>query len=295
VHRVIPFSLRRWRKQGLISAKSRAEWDAFKLDLQRDAYDYVFDFQGLIKSATIAQLARLTKNGQRIGLANRTEGASYEPLARLAYTRAIRIAPHTHAIERSRQLVASALDKPIYSHLSFGFASINQEKLINTNDSISDKSVNTSRLTLFVHGTSRADKLWREASWVRLGQVLAARGYRIALPWGSETERLAAERIVQDINAASANAASVLNKMGLSELTRVITSSELVVGVDSGLVHIASGLNIPTVQLYNFPTSWRTGGYWSERIVNVEDTRTPGGPTEDAVLAAVASVTKAAS
>jgi heptosyltransferase-1 len=292
VHRVIPFSLRRWRKQGLISAKSRAEWDKFKLDLQRDAYDYVFDFQGLIKSATIAQLARLTKNGQRIGLANRTEGASYEPLARLAYTRAIRIVPHTHAIERSRQLVASALDKPIYSHLSFGFAIINNDKSVNTNDSITDKLVNTSRLAIFVHGTSRADKLWREASWVRLGQALVARGYRIALPWGSEAERLAAERIAQGINVVSANTACVLNKMGLSALTRVVASSELVVGVDSGLVHIASGLNISTVQLYNFPTSWRTGGYWSERIVNVEDTNTPGGPTEDAVLTAVRSVTK---
>jgi len=32
-----------------------------------------------------------------------------------------------------------------------------------------------------------------------------------------------------------------------------------VVGVDSGLSHIAVALGLPHVQLYNHPTAWRTG------------------------------------
>jgi heptosyltransferase-1 len=32
-----------------------------------------------------------------------------------------------------------------------------------------------------------------------------------------------------------------------------------VIGVDSGLSHIAVALNLPHVQIYNHPTSWRTG------------------------------------
>jgi len=31
------------------------------------------------------------------------------------------------------------------------------------------------------------------------------------------------------------------------------------IGVDSGLSHIAVALGLPHVQLYNFPTAWRTG------------------------------------
>jgi len=32
-----------------------------------------------------------------------------------------------------------------------------------------------------------------------------------------------------------------------------------VVGVDSGLSHIAVALGLPHVQIYNFDTAWRTG------------------------------------
>jgi heptosyltransferase-1 len=32
-----------------------------------------------------------------------------------------------------------------------------------------------------------------------------------------------------------------------------------VVGVDSGLSHIAVALDLPHVQVYNFATAWRTG------------------------------------
>ena len=32
-----------------------------------------------------------------------------------------------------------------------------------------------------------------------------------------------------------------------------------VIGVDSGLSHIAVALNLPHVQVYNFATAWRTG------------------------------------
>ncbi len=37
-------------------------------------------------------------------------------------------------------------------------------------------------LMVFVHGTSRDDKLWPEADWIALGRRLVAAGWRIALP-----------------------------------------------------------------------------------------------------------------
>jgi heptosyltransferase I len=287
VQRVIPIALRRWRKQGLLSSRSHAEWASFKRELQREAYDVVFDFQGLVKSAAIARLAHIAPGGQRVGLANRTEGASYEPLARAAYTRAVRVTPHTHAIERSRKLVQAVWTESAYSHLYFGFASDLRSRLSKKMWSICVNALNTGGFAMFIHGTSRADKLWREASWVSLGITLAQRGLSVMLPWGSEAEHAAAERIAQGINAVALNKCIVLPKLKLAELTAVLAQSVLVVGVDSGLVHIASGLDRPTVQLYNFPTAWRTGGYWSERTVNVE---AAGGPSDVAVMAAVQKV-----
>ena len=57
VHRVIPCALRRWRKdffKAETRAHTRAEWQAFKTDLQQEAYDVIIDLQGLTKSALVA-------------------------------------------------------------------------------------------------------------------------------------------------------------------------------------------------------------------------------------------------
>jgi len=55
------------------------------------------------------------------------------------------------------------------------------------------------------------------------------------------------------------------------------------IGVDSGLSHIAVAIDLPHVQLYNFPTAWRTGplpehGHRHQRAVE----RSPA-PALDAV------------
>jgi len=42
-----------------------------------------------------------------------------------------------------------------------------------------------------------------------------------------------------------------------------------VIGVDSGLSHIAVALDLPHVQIYNFDTAWRTGPLGSARQVAV--------------------------
>jgi heptosyltransferase-1 len=45
----------------------------------------------------------------------------------------------------------------------------------------------------------------------------------------------------------------------LDALTDALATCAGVVGVDSGLSHIAVALDLPHVQIYNFDTAWRTG------------------------------------
>jgi heptosyltransferase-1 len=47
--------------------------------------------------------------------------------------------------------------------------------------------------------------------------------------------------------------------MGLDALTDTMAACAGVIGVDSGLSHIAVALDLPHVQIYNFDTAWRTG------------------------------------
>ena len=244
INEVIECALRRWIKAWWTS-DVRAEWRAFRARLQRHRYDAVLDLQGLTKSAVIARMA----HGTSYGLANRTEGAGFEPTARWLVNHAIRIEPRTHALDRSRQLAARALGYSLQGSPRFGLKARLAAPAENVSVSLATPTV------VFVHGTSRDDKLWPEANWIELGLRVIAQGWRVALPHAGALERLRAHRL----QVALGSAAEVWPAMGLDALTDRMGSTQGVIGVDSGLSHVAVALNLPHVQLYNFPTAWRTG------------------------------------
>ncbi len=237
VHRVIECELRRWR-QSPFSAATRGEWRAFKQNLQQESYDAVIDLQGLTKSALVSRLARLAPQGRRYGLAAASEGSSFEAPARWLVDVAVTLPTHIDAETRSRELCAKALGYALPATKSYGLRS---------------SAATTSQVAL-VHGSSRADKLWPLASWQALGQRLNEQGYDVALPHGSDTEEAMAQRI-----AGAIGRAQVWPRLGLDALTDALGGCAGVVGVDSGLSHIAVALDLPHVQIYNFDTAWRTG------------------------------------
>jgi len=236
---VIECALRQWSKSWW-SGQTRAQWRAFRDRLEHEHYDAVLDLQGLTKSALITRLATLAPAGKRYGLANRTEGASHEPPARWLVDHPIRIEPRTHALDRARVLAARALHYTPHGAPTFG---------------LRRGAAPRTRTLVFVHGTSRDDKLWPEEHWIELGRYLIAQGWRIALPHAGAAELERAERL----QSALGDAAEVWPPMTLDALVDRMSATEGVIGVDSGLSHIAVALDLPHVQIYNFPTAWRTG------------------------------------
>jgi heptosyltransferase-1 len=268
VGEVIECALRRWTKTWWTS-ETRAEWRGFRAHLRRRRYDAVLDLQGLTKSAVIARLARLTHEGASHGLANRTDGAGFEAPARWLVDHAIHVEPHIHALDRSRVLAARALGYPLQGPPVFGLRSLGAAR--------------TAAPTLvFVHGTSRDDKLWPEDHWIALGRRTLAQGWRIALPHAGSPEYERAQRL----KATLGEGAEVWPAMGLDALVDRMATTQGVIGVDSGLSHIAVALDLPHVQLYNFPTAWRTGpqvAHGHDHQVSVQARPTP---TVDEVWAA---------
>ena len=240
VHRVIECELRRWRKAPL-SAQTRREWRAFKTELQREAYDAVIDLQGLTKSALVAWLARLAPGGQRYALANQTDGSGYEAPTRWVADVALRVEPHSHAVQRGRELCARALGYAVPAQESFGLQA-------------QATSASGRPCVALVHGTSRADKQWPHEHWLELARRLDAAGFDVALPHGTPAEQQRSEAMAR----AMAHAV-VWPRLGLDALTDALAGCTGVIGVDSGLSHIAVALDLPHVQLYNFDTAWRTG------------------------------------
>jgi heptosyltransferase-1 len=249
VHRVIACDLRYWRKN-IWAPETRIQWRAFLTELQQQRYDAIIDLQGLTKSALVTWLARTSAKGKRYAMANATDGSAYERPTRWVADVAIDLEQHTHAMTRGRVVCASALKYEVPSILGYG---LNIEQSIH----------NGKKTVVFVHGTSRADKEWPLANWHELGLRLSNAGYQIVLPHGNEEERLRSVAMAEMIPKAI-----VWPRMTIDKLMQAMSSTAGVIGVDSGLSHIAVALNLPHVQIYNFATAWRTGpvGKANEKI-----------------------------
>ncbi len=98
---------------------------------------------------------------------------------------------------------------------------------------------------LLFHATSNPDKKWPADRWAALATRMMARGLRVLLPWGSAAEHDDA----QDI-AARAPGTIVLPAMSVRALGAAIGRAALVVGVDTGFVHMAHALRRPTVMIF---------------------------------------------
>jgi len=97
---------------------------------------------------------------------------------------------------------------------------------------------------VLLHATARADKEWPEANWRMLAAVLGA-DVDLVVPFGTEAERERASRI-----AAATPRARVPDRAPLDAVARLIAGAAFVVGVDTGLVHLAAALGRPTLGIY---------------------------------------------
>lgn len=260
---VIPVAIRRWRKT-LFCASTWQEIGGFRKRLAQTAYDAVLDTQGLIKSGFITFLA----HGRCYGYAAEV---AREPLASYFYDKTFVIPPNAHAVERNRWLSAAAFNYPVDLPLDYGI----------TAPDLAFPWLTGARHAVLLTATSRDDKLWSEAHWIAVARHLVDRGVTPVLPSGSPVERQRAERI-----AADAPGSIAAPPLTLRELASLIGHACLAVGVDTGLVHLATALNVPTVALYISTDPALTGVHGTRNFHNLGG---PGrAPEVSEVLTAIA-------
>ena len=278
IDRIIPFGLRRWKKN-LLKLSTWQEFFAFKKQLQMTAYDVIIETQGLLKSAIVCSLAKKTSNTVIAGLANATEFSGYEPIARSFYSQSVTVPTQSHAVDRSRWVMCSALDWPLIdrSNAPQFYPAQYIQSLPSPTQALTQQLV--APYVLCFHSTAREAKRWPNHHWIVLGEELAARGYQVVLPWGNLAERVISEEIASQIPNALVPPA-----FSIEDAFAVIANAALTVGVDTGLTHLAAVLNKPTVEIYCDSPLWKTEGYWSNNIRNVGDMQKP--PTVADVLQA---------
>jgi heptosyltransferase-1 len=242
VRRVIPVALRRWRG-ALLRPAVWAEIGAFRRALRGERYDIVIDTQSLVKSALVARFASGTRHGM-------DRASAREALAARFYDVGHRVPRELHAVERNRRLTAAALGYALDGSPSYGLRA----------GGAAVPEVGGAYAVLLTM-TSRADKLWPEARWVELGRAI---DLPVVLPWGSEPERERAERIGRGIGQAI-----VPGRMAFAQLGEMLAHAKTVVGLDTGLTHLAAALGAPTVGIYCGSDPALTGLYGAARATNV--------------------------
>ena len=243
LRRVLPIAQRRWRKSWL-APTTRRERAAFTKLLQDQAYDAVIDFQGLVKSALVARSARLVPGGFRATYANSSEACAYEWPVRWLLDRLVPMPRRIHAVARYRLLAAQALGYAVDGPNTYPLALL-------ATDAVEDERYGV----VLAHGTTRADNEWPEGDWIALGQRLITQGHTVELPQVGALELSRVQRIAQALGPH----ARVWPALSLAQVAQRMAASRGVIGVDSGLSHLAVALDLPHVQIFSQPRAWRAG------------------------------------
>jgi lipopolysaccharide heptosyltransferase I len=224
VNEVIPVAWRRWRKS-LYAPGTLAEIIGSLAAIRARRYDEIVDSQGLLRSALIARLAR----GRRHGY---DRDSIREPAASMFYDVRHHVSRDLHAVTRNRVLSGLSLG---YAPLGAPDYGLDRGRFATAGE----------RYAVLLHATARETKQWPEANWISLGQTLTERGLELVLPWGTEAERTRSARI-----AAALPRARVPERAPLDAVAGLLAGAQFVVGVDTGLMHLAAALGVPLVAIF---------------------------------------------
>lgn len=227
VQRVIPLQWRKWRKS-LRTPETRSAIQAWRAQMGQEQYDLIIDMQGLLKSAAFACLAHGPRGGY-------DWHSIREPLASLTYSRKARVPRQLHAVDRCRQLASQLLDYPLpTTKPDFGLKA--------STDAWTPRTGHP--FAVLIPCASRPEKLWPQANWVAIGQQLRAKGQEVVVMWGSPEEQRLAQAIANKIDG------TVPPFLTVQQAADTLAQAEVVIGLDTGMTHLAAAHGRPTVGIY---------------------------------------------
>jgi heptosyltransferase-1 len=226
VTRVRRIALRRWRRQPFASATRRAV-SALKEKLRSASYDLVLDVQGLLKSAWVARWTRAPVAGY-------STSAAREQIASLLYTRLYPVPRVLHAVERCRQLGAMAIGYTLEGLPRFDLCTTAEPAI-----------APEGRYAVLLTNASRATKLWPEQRWLEVEAWLAEQQFSSVLFWGSAEEGERTRELALHMQRAT-----LAPRSQLDSIASTLASASLVIGLDTGLSHLAAALGRPTIGIY---------------------------------------------
>ncbi|MDQ6620041.1 MAG: lipopolysaccharide heptosyltransferase I [Pseudomonadota bacterium] len=269
VHRIVPVALRRWRHHPA-SGSTWREMTRFRREIREVRYDVVLDLQEQMKGALMSRLAHGAVHGF-------DRDSIRERASTWLHDRHHAVSRDLHFNERCRALAGQALGYVPHGPPLYGL----------------EVPVPAQCLTfelpyaVCVHVTSRDDKRWPEAHWHAVIDALDRAGITSLLPWGNDAERARSAAL-----ARGHSRAVVPEHTPLADLAAVMARAKAVIGVDTGLVHLAAALHVPTVAIFT-STDARLAGVAVTGAHAIDLGGNADIPSAQAVMQALAKVSDA--
>jgi lipopolysaccharide heptosyltransferase I len=210
---------------------SLKQWSLANLRAARNSvrgFDVAIDFQGLIKSAL---LARASGAKERIGFAS--EYIKEKP-ASWFLTRKVAIDPWTHVVDWNLQLAGATMPEVDFAPFAV---------------SLAGGELDSHGAVVLLPGAGRPEKMWPLERFRALADRLGDRALAV---WGpGEEER------------ARGIGCRMAPKTSLRELAQLLKTASVVIGGDTGPLHLADALGTKVIGLYG-PTNPRRNGPYSQ-------------------------------
>lgn len=248
VRQVICLDTKGWRKAGTRQAVLGSMKTVRRL--RNEKYDVVLDLQGNSKSGLFTLLSGAAK---RFGF-DRSHAREWPNL--LATNCRVKIPAEKHHVssrylEIARAAFPSDEEAPLCGPLS-----ATDEAVQTVSALLTEFNLTRGKFLVAHYGTTWQTKLWPLESWVELVKLLTHKGaLRVVLTWGNEVEKRAAEHISE----ACQGKAILWPRGTLQELVALLSAAQLVIGADTGPVHIAAAVGTQTVSIYRVTDGRRNG------------------------------------
>lgn len=274
VDRVVVFEKKKFKSLSATAMK------AFAGELNQTKYDCAIDLQGLFKSAAICRGSR----ARRIfGFADARE------MAPLIYTDRVNTGDYysyeKHVVLHNLQLANAACnaltgkkevvadDPALACDCKFLLPSIKDASIQKIEQLFAEQqkaqtaqtgqTAEHAPLVVLIPGTTWITKLWPVHCWAALGEKLVSNGYRIAFI-GGKTEVPTNKSLAEGIrrNCDEASVTDLTGKTSLADLQALFSRAQLVIGGDTGPLHIAAAMNGPAILgVYGSTPAGRNGPF----------------------------------
>ena len=227
-------------------------------ELRGIEYNAAVDFQGAVRSAL---LARWSGAPVLYGDAQPRENAASMFYTRLSETSG------SHVVEQALNLARAVMERPPSSQVASTIAG-NAEAVLGVDfpmDPDAEKKIagltGDARFAILNPGAGWGAKQWPVERYGAVAKELAHDGIRSIVNYGPGEEELALA-----VETASGNTAQRIS-CSIAELISLTRRASLLIGGDTGPLHLAAALKIPVVAIFGPTNPVRNGPFGTQSIV----------------------------